>query len=301
MPKERGLGRGLESLIPSHVRPDAEPPQPAVATAPVSPAETRKAAIDKIIPSRFQPRTQFKDDNIAELAESIKAQGIIQPIIVTLHDGQFELIAGERRLRAAKLAGLKEVPIVVRDVTDQEQFVIALIENIQREDLNAIEEAKAYKRLMEEFSLTQEDLARMIGKGRVVIANTLRLLNLPQNIQDAVIEGTISAGHARNLVSIGDLQVQGEVAEKVLTEKLTVRDVEKIVSDWKGALDSGQVSVALRKDPEVRQLEDDLQRTLGTRVEITSRGKGAEIKGQLKISYFSLNDLERLVEILNRK
>ncbi|OGR83038.1 MAG: hypothetical protein A2901_05540 [Elusimicrobia bacterium RIFCSPLOWO2_01_FULL_54_10] len=294
MPKERGLGRGLESLIPSHVLSDADPTGAA-------PASSLTVALDKIKPSRYQPRTRFKEENLSELAESIKSQGIIQPIIVTLQDGGYELIAGERRLRAAKMAGLAQVPIVVRKVTDQEQFVIALIENLQREDLNAIEEARAYKRLMEEFNLTQEALAGMIGKGRVVIANTLRLLNLPQNIQDAVADGSISAGHARSLVSIGDAQVQKEAAEKVLKENITVRDVEKIVSDWKTALETGRVSSPLRKDPQVRELESALERALGTKVEITSRGKAPEIKGQVKISYFSLNDLERLVEILQRK
>ena len=288
MPKERGLGRGLESLIPTHVHPEAG----------AKALETQTGSVDKIVPSRFQPRTRFKEENLQELALSIKAQGVIQPIVVAPQNGHYELIAGERRLRAARLAGLTEVPIVVRKVTDQEQFVIALMENLQREDLNPIEEAKAYKRLMDEFGLTQEQLAGMVAKGRVVIANTLRLLNLPQNIQDAVTEGTISAGHARNLVSIGDAQLQGEVAKQVLKENLTVRDVEKIVSDWKEAIETGQVSVSLRKDPQVRELEDSLQRTLGTKVQVTARGKGAAIKGQVKISYFSLNDLERLVDFL---
>lgn len=291
MPKERGLGRGLESLIPTHALAD---PQEKASEATVVP-------IEKIKPSRFQPRTEFREEQLIELAESIKAQGVIQPLIVTAQNGHYELIAGERRLRAAKIAGLTQVPIVVRKVSDQEQFVVALIENIQREDLNPIEEARAYKRLIDEFGLTQEQLSGMIGKGRVVIANTLRLLNLPQNIQDAVAQGSISAGHARNLASIGDTQVQGDIAQKVLSERLTVRDVEKMVSDWKEAIEHGRVSVSPKKDPQVRELEVGLQRALGTKVEVTSRGKGADIKGQVKISYFSLNDLERLVEILQQK
>jgi ParB family chromosome partitioning protein len=205
-----------------------------------------------------------------------------------------------QRLRAAKLAGLSEIPIVLRKVTDQEQFVIALIENIQREDLNPIEEARAYRRLMNEFDLTQEALASRIGKGRVVIANTLRLLSLPEHIQIAVSEGAISAGHARSLVSIGDAKAQEEAAERILKENLTVRDVEKIVSDWKEALKTGRVSSPLRKDPQVRELENSLEQTLGTKVAITSRGKAPDIKGQVKLSYFSLSDLERLVEILQK-
>ena len=291
MPKERGLGRGLESLIPTHILPEAQSRS----------AETLSVPLDKIKPSRYQPRTRFNDENLVELSESIKAQGVIQPIIVTAQNGGYELIAGERRLRAARLAGLTEIPIVVRKVTDQEQFVIALIENLQREDLNPIEEARAYKRLMEEFNLTQEELSQAIGKGRVVIANTLRLLSLPEHIQEAVSEGAISAGHARSLVSIGDAKVQEEAAERVRKENLTVRDVEKIVSDWKQAIESGRVSSPFRKDPQVRELENSLEQALGTKVEITSRGKAPEIKGQVKVSYFSLNDLERLVEILQRK
>ena len=290
MPRERGLGRGLESLIPSHVRPGMES----------KPAETFTVSIDKISPSRYQPRSRFNDENLAELSESIKAQGVIQPIIVTAQNDGYELIAGERRLRAAKLAGLSEIPIVLRKVTDQEQFVIALIENIQREDLNPIEEARAYRRLMNEFDLTQEALASRIGKGRVVIANTLRLLSLPEHIQIAVSEGAISAGHARSLVSIGDAKAQEEAAERILKENLTVRDVEKIVSDWKEALKTGRVSSPLRKDPQVRELENSLEQTLGTKVAITSRGKAPDIKGQVKLSYFSLSDLERLVEILQK-
>ena len=290
MPKERGLGRGLESLIPSHVRPDAGEKT----------SQTQTISIDKVAPNRFQPRTRFKDENLQELAESIKSQGVIQPLIVTPQNGGYELVAGERRLRAARLAGLSEVPIVVRQVTDREKFIIALVENLQREDLNPIEEANAYKRLIEEFTLTQEELSKMVGKGRVVIANTLRLLNLPQDIQNAVADGAISAGHARNLASIGDPKLQEEIASKVQTDNLTVRDVEKMVSDWKGALESGQVALAARKDPQVRELEESLQRSLGTKVEITSRGKAPEVSGQVKVSYFSLNDLERLVKILQK-
>lgn len=265
------------------------------------PAETLTVPIDLIKPSRYQPRSRFNDQDLAELSESIKAQGVIQPIIVTAQNGVYELIAGERRLRAAKLAGLSKIPVVIRKVTDQEQFVIALIENIQREDLNPIEEARAYRRLISEFNLTQEALATRIGKGRVVIANTLRLLSLPEHIQIAVSEGAISAGHARSLVSIGDAKVQEEAAERILKENLTVRDVEKIVSDWKEAIKTGRVSSPLRKDPQVRELESSLEQALGTKVVITSRGKAPEIKGQLKLSYFSLSDLERLVGVFQNK
>ena len=226
---------------------------------------------------------------------------MIQPLVVTPIDGGYELIAGERRLRAAKIAGLTEVPIVLKKVTDREQFQISLIENLQREDLNPIEEAQAFKRLMEEFILTQEELAKMVGKGRVVIANTLRLLSLPKELQDAVSGGAISAGHARSLVSISDPNLQKEVAEKILREHLSVRDVEKIVSDWKGAFHDGKIKVRLRKDPEIRQAEESLQKFLGTKVQITARGKGETAAGWLKIAYYSLDDLERLIKILKKK
>ena len=292
--KERGLGRGLEPLIPSSVRFAVDGQSPASAQA-------KMVSISQIRPNRFQPRVHFNEEHLGELAESIKAQGLIQPLIVTAVDGNgYELIAGERRLRAAKLAGVTEVPIVVKKVTDKERLQISLVENLQREDLNPIEEATAFKRLMEEFSLTQEELAKTVGRGRVVVANTLRLLNLPKKLQDAVSGGTISAGHARNLVSIGDPRLQDQIAGKILSDNLSVRDVEKMVSDWKGAIDSGQVKASARKDPEIRHLEESLQKILGTKVDITARGKGRALKGQVKISYYSLDDLERLVEIFKK-
>ncbi len=295
MPTQRGLGKGLDALIPASVR------QPVAAPgAPLAP--TDKVSVAKIRPNRYQPRTRFNEELLNELAESIRQQGLIQPLVVTPVDGngEYELIAGERRLRASKIAGLTEVPVVVRKVTDREQFQIALVENIQREDLNPIEEAVAFKKLMEEFGLTQEELARTVGKGRVVIANTLRLLNLPQSLQNAVSDGTISPGHARNLVSISDPQLQKEIAERILAEKLTVRDVEKVVADWKGAIETGAVELAPRKEPEIRDLEETLQKVLGTKVEIRARGKGKDVKGFIKMAYFSLDDLERLVAIFKK-
>ncbi|OGR84107.1 MAG: hypothetical protein A2636_06535 [Elusimicrobia bacterium RIFCSPHIGHO2_01_FULL_64_10] len=284
---QRGLGRGLDSLIPLRTKQPAEPNAPK-----------ELVSVEKIRPNRYQPRTRFNDSQLQELADSIREQGLIQPLIVTPSDGDgYELIAGERRLRAAKLAGLAEVPVVVRKATNREQFQLSLIENLQREDLNPIEEAQAFKRLMEEFHLTQEELAKVMGKGRVVIANTLRLLNLPRSLQDAVSDGIISAGHARNLVSIEDEKLQGEIAQRILDEKLTVREVEKIVSDWKGAISSGRVDTR-RKDPEVRALEESLRKALGTKVEVRARGKGESTKGHIKIAFYSLSDLERLVAML---
>lgn len=293
----RGLGRGLDSLIPVNLKSE-------------SAAQVASVPIAQIRANRFQPRYRFNEESLRELADSVREQGVIQPLIVAPSEpagesqkGEkiYELIAGERRWRAAKMAGLSEVPVLIKPVTEKERFQFSLIENIQREDLNPIEEAKAFKRLMEEFNLTQENLAKAVGKGRVVIANTLRLLNLPQFLQDAVSDGEISAGHARNLVSISDEKLQKEVAEKILHEKISVREVEKIVSDWKEAVDSGRVKVGKRKDPEIRQLEETLEKLLGTKIRIRASGKGANVKGTVTISYYSLDDLERLVQILKKK
>lgn len=289
----RGLGRGLQSLIPAQTIQERS-------------LEPFMVHISKIRANPLQPRQYFKEEALQELADSIRVQGLIQPLVVTPLQGPFangeeyELIAGERRWRASKIAGLTQVPIVVKKVNSQEQLQIALIENIQREDLNPIEEAKAYKRLIEEFKLTQEELSHIVGKGRVVIANTLRLLNLPETLQAAVADGTISAGHARNLVSIGDQDLQKEAAEKILREHLTVRDVEKMVAEWKGAESGNKTRSAEKKDAEMRRLEETLQQILGTKVEIRVRGRGENIKGSINIAYFSLADLERLSDILNR-
>ncbi len=291
----RGLGRGLESLIPAAAK------QPGSSGPQVVP-------ILQIRPNRSQPRKRFNEERLKELADSIQSQGLIQPLVVTPIDPtaqengeRYEIIAGERRWRAAQMAGLLDIPIVVKIVTPREKFQLALIENIQREDLNPIEEAVAFKKLMDEFELTQEDLAKAMSKSRVVIANTLRLLGLPQSLQDSVSDGTISAGHARNLASISDDEVQKKVAGKILSEGLTVRDVEKIVSDWKGMVADGKIAREPRKDPEVRSLEETLQQILGTKVEIKAAGQGRAVKGHVKISFYSLEDFERLVEIFKRK
>lgn len=290
---QRGLGRGLESLIPVNLREE-------------KPADAVTVPISKIRRNHHQPRKTFKDESLRELADSIRNQGLIQPLVVKPvknSEGkteEYELVAGERRWRACQMAGLNDVPVSIKNVNDREQLQIALVENLQREDLNPIEEAYAYKKLMEEFQLTQEELSRILGKARTVIANTLRLLNLSQMLQDAVSSGTISAGHARSLVSMNDENLQKEVAEKIAKEHLTVRDVERIVSELKGT-HSKKIRIREKKDPEIRQLEESLQKILGTRVEIKVRGKGKSIKGSIKISYFSLDDLERLAEIFSRK
>ncbi len=291
----RGLGRGLDSLIPSNTR--------------VTPSTDAKSVvpIHRIRPSRFQPRTHFNEESLKELAESIRSQGLIQPLIVTPvkdsgtnGDTLYELIAGERRWRASQMAGLTEVPVVVKPVSAKEHFQISLIENIQREDLNPIEEAHAYKRLLEEFNMTQEVISHTVGKSRTVVANSLRLLGLPQHLQNLVSQGVLSSGHARSLASISDEAVLQEVSERTVKENLTVRDVEKIVADWKTAINTGKLTGNSSGDPHVLDLEKELEQILGRKVQIQLSGKGTNIKGQVKVSYYSLEDLESLIQILKK-
>ncbi len=293
----RGLGRGIESLIPASVK-----PAPALGS--------QVLPISSLKPNPHQPRQRFDEEKLKELADSIRQQGMIQPILVApvnVDAGlpgtsqEYEIVAGERRWRAAKLAGLLEVPVVFKKVTGKEKLQLALIENLQREDLNPMEEAQAYQRIMSEHNLTQEELAGIIGKGRVVVANTLRLLRLPQALQDAVFRGDISQGHARSLITINDELLQREMAEKILRKKFSVRETEKMVSDWKEAIGSGRVKLKPKKDPEVREIEEGLQKSLGTKVEIQTRGKDKKSRGWIKIAYFSLDDLNRLLDLIGKK
>lgn len=279
------LGRGLESLLPK------------TQTEAVNVSESIiKIQIDKIKPNRFQPRLEFDNTKLNELAESIKEHGLTQPIIVTqsMDPGEYELIAGERRLRACKIAELKEVSCIVKQVNDKEKFQLSLIENLQRQDLNPIEEAKAYKRLAKEFELTQEDLAKTLGKDRSAIANTLRFLNLAQEIQEAIIMGAISIGHAKILAGIDDQSKQKMLGEKILREKLTVREIEKIVASWKSVLKGSKKK---KTEAELIKLGEELQRHLGAKVKIVGKSK----KGKVEIYYYSLKELERLASILKAK
>ncbi|MDI6642015.1 MAG: ParB/RepB/Spo0J family partition protein [Elusimicrobiota bacterium] len=285
---QKGLGRGLEALIPiaeSISVTERELKEEAILTIP----------IEKIKPNRYQPRIKFNQEKLTQLAESIKEKGIVQPLIVSesIVPDEYELIAGERRYRAAELAGLKSVPCVIRKVSDKERLQISLIENLQREDLNPVEVAKAYKQVLEEFQITQEELSKLIGIDRSVIANTVRLLNLPEDIQELVASGVISSGHARSIVSISDEKQQRELVDRIQREKLTVREVEELVHSWKQAIAKKKVSV--RKRPaEIVSLENNLQKLLGTKVKIFLRGK----KGKLVIFFYSVDYLDRLIETL---
>jgi len=277
-----GLGRGLEAIFHSQPREDE----------PVS-----DVAVTEMRPNPYQPRRVFDEDKLQELSDSIKEHGIIQPIVVRAAVRGYEIVAGERRWRAAKLAGLERVPVVVRAFTDQEMNEIALIENLQREDLNPIEVAEAYLSLMEKFSLTQDVLAKKVGQSRSHVANTLRLLNLPSEIREHVSRGTLSMGHARAILGLTDKQSQVQVAEKAMDEELSVREVEHLV----GRLQHMQRDVPretkkAQAHPVIKQYEDEFRMRLGTGVKIHQGKK----RGKIEIEYFSTDDLERILSLLNQ-
>lgn len=282
----RALGKGLRALIPTL---DGGP-EGDVARGILT------CAIDQLIPNDDQPRQSFDQEKLRELTESIRSKGVIQPLVVRRQGVGFQIIAGERRWRAAKLAGLKSVPVVVKDVTDAEMIEIALIENIQREDLNPIEEAEAYRQLIEEHGLTQEQLADQVGRQRSTVANTLRLLKLPEEMKRSLLTGDLSMGHARAILGLVGASAQLDLARKVVQKKLTVRQCEEMVrlaSEHKE-----------QKRPRVRQhqyaaaeyrLIEILQRRLGTKVDLRSKQKG----GQVVIHYFAPDELQRIVDVIN--
>lgn len=279
MQQRKALGRGLESLIPptiTQIRKD-------------EPKAASTLAIDQIVPNRMQPRTIFDDEKIRELADSIREDGVIQPLIVTpLHDGRYELIAGERRLRASRLAGLSEVPVVIKSVDQEGLLVLSLIENIQRQDLNPIEESHAYQELIDQFNLTQEDVAKRVGKSREAVANSLRLLKLPTVIQEDVASGRYSAGHARVLLSVEGAHEQLKLREWLVKNTPTVRNMEKKAQDLHG----GKKQVKKNNHPpQVQFLLNKMRETLGTKIDISPNIKGG---GKITIEYYSWQDLDRL-------
>ncbi|OFW20183.1 MAG: chromosome partitioning protein ParB [Acidobacteria bacterium RIFCSPLOWO2_02_FULL_59_13] len=283
--KQKGLGRGLDALLDSD----------GTGTAPVERLATLK--LDQLGPGRYQPRTKMDEASLQELAASIKAQGLMQPILVRpVTKDRYEIIAGERRWRAAKLAGLSEVPVVVRDVPDQAALAMALIENIQREDLNPLEEAQGVQRLVKEFKLTHQEAADAIGRSRTATTNLLRLLNLERSVQQRMLEGQIDMGHARALLSLEGRR-QEEVAKRVAEHGLSVRETEKLVNDILNPRVRGKVRRA-RTDRDVARLEEDLSEELGTTVEIRQDRKGS---GKLVIRYTSNEHLESLLLRLKRQ
>lgn len=272
--KRRALGRGLDALIPGA---GSEPPGADAITVPLS----------AIRPNPMQPRQSFREEAVAELAESIRQKGVLQPLLVRRIDADsYELIAGERRLRAAERAGLMRVPINVRDVSDDEMLELALIENIHREDLNALEEARAYKRMMSELNMTQQELSARVGKDRSTIANTVRLLQLPAKILAQIESGEISAGHARALAGAGSDSAKLALARRIVTQRLSVRQTEKLANS---RVASSEV------DQDLRQAEQSLTESLGTRVSLQSKKGG---RGKLEIEYYSLEQLNGLIERL---
>ena len=278
--KKRGLGKGLSALISddfSNIQRDS------------SKDSILNINIKDIIPNKNQPRTDFDDDSLKELAKSIELYGLIQPILVREVKGKYEIVAGERRWRACKLAGLKEIPGIIKDMGQEESAKIALIENIQREDLNPVEEAQAYKKLMEEFKLTQEELSLQIGKSRSYISNSIRILNLDNKVLDHISSGELSQGHGKAILSIKDKEEQIKIAKEILNKKLNVRDTESLTRNKNN----------MEKDLEdsyIISIEEQLMRALGTKVNLLQ----GEKKGKIEIEYYGDEDLERLLEVLTR-
>lgn len=291
MSVKKGLGKGLDLLISEKF--DTE----KVNNETTDVSRETFVKVTQVEPNNGQPRRNFNEDSLQELADSIKQHGIIEPLIVQKKGNVYKIIAGERRWRAARIAGLKEIPVILKEYTDQEVFEIALIENIQREDLNPIEEALAYKKLIDEFGLKQDDVANRVGKSRVAVTNSMRLLKLDGRVQQMLVDDMLSGGHARALLSIIDVEQQYQTAMKVFDEKLSVRDTERLVKKL------------LEEKPEIVQktdsssqviyhdLEEKLKSIIGSKVVINRK---ANNKGKIEIEYYSTDELDRIVELINR-
>ena len=300
MAAARGLGKGLDALIPSGINEKVK--QEDLKENQQSKSEKQEGEtvvnITKVEPNREQPRKNFDEDALEELAESIKQFGLLQPILVQDRKTHYEIIAGERRWRAAKKAGLKEVPVIIKNLTEQEIVEISLIENIQRENLNPIEEAQAYKRLLTEFNLKQDEVAERVAKSRTAVTNSMRLLKLCDNVQQMIIDDMISTGHARALITIEDPEQQYAIAQQIFDEKLSVRDVEKLVKNLsKPSKVKKTVTTDKSLEAVYQDIEENLKQKLSTKVTITSKGNGA---GKLEIEFYSHDDLEKLMDLLSK-
>jgi ParB family transcriptional regulator, chromosome partitioning protein len=285
LPK-KGLGRGLSALIPGASEPRIETDSEGLSF---------RVEVDRITPSPFQPRRTFDEAKIEELASSIRNQGIIQPLVVRRNGDGYELIAGERRWRAAMRAGLTHVPIVVRDASDHEALQLALIENLQREDLNPIEEANGYRRLQEEFRWSQEEMAEKVGKSRPAIANSLRLLSLPMEVQQEVSSSNLPAGQARALLGLHSEPLILSACREVIAKGLSTRDTEKLVRHLTSGRKRRRVPLV---DPDLRSVVEELQRLLGTRVRLLPKARSA--RGKIEIEYYSLPDLDRIIQTIKK-
>lgn len=287
---KRGLGKGLDSMIPKKV-----------VSEQVKKKEEKNVSretlirVSEIEPNREQPRKNFNEDALQELAESIKLYGILQPLLLQKKDNRYEIIAGERRWRAARIAGLKEVPAIIKEYSSREVIEIALIENIQREDLNPIEEAQAYQQLIKDYNLKQDELAERVAKSRTAITNSIRLLKLAPKVQEMLIDELISSGHARALLPIEDAEKQTIIAHKVFDQKLSVRETEKLVRDLQTEKTEKTSKKKDENDIFYRDLEEKIKNIIGTKVSIQSKSKK---KGKIEIEYYSPEDLERILDLL---
>lgn len=291
--KRKGLGKGLDSLIPENksVKPAVKPEK---AEDSVKTGE-QMLKINQVEPNREQPRKHFEEDALLELADSIKQYGVLQPLLVRKRKDYYEIIAGERRWRAAKLAGVKEVPVIIKEYTEQQAVEIALIENIQRENLNPIEEAMAFKKLLTEFNLKQDEVAERVSKSRTAVTNSMRLLKLGEKVQKMIIDDMITTGHARALLAIDDEEQQYLLATKIFDEKLSVRETEKLIKSLKNPKKQVKVVKTVENAFVYDDLAEKMKRVLGTKVSISPKGNG---KGKIEIEYYSDDELERMFEMI---
>lgn len=286
------LGKGLSALIPDKMK---------IETAKSHEQDQGEATSQQTLDvaliqdNRFQPRQNYDDEKLDELIVSIQQSGLLQPIVVRPVGDRFEVIAGERRLKAARKAGLLQIPVVVKSATDQEALVLALVENLQREELNPIEKAESYQRLIEEFRFTQEEIAKAVGKDRTTVTNLLRLLKLPMEMKQAVFEGHITEGHARCLLAVSDVQAQTKLFLEILQNKLSVREAEDRIKNLSTKKTSRKAQRRSLQDPEIVAMEQELQRALGTKVRIENRRGN---KGKIIIEYYSLNDFDRILAVV---
>ena len=294
MAVKKGLGKGLDSLIANKI----ERPTEMIEGTKAKKEGPVLVGIAKVEPNREQPRKKFDEDSLMELAESIKQYGVLQPLLVQERDDYYEIVAGERRWRAAKMAGLKEIPVILKKLTEQEKMEISLIENIQREDLNPIEEAQAYKRLLTEFNLKQDEVAERVSKSRTAVTNAMRLLKLNEKVQQMLIDEMLTTGHARALLAIDDQEKQFEIAQLIFDEKLSVRDTEKLVKNLQNEKPNAPVSVK-KIDDQLKavyhDLEEQMKSILGTKVFINAKD---DKKGKLEIEYYSQDELDRIIDLL---
>ena len=298
--RKKGLGKGLDSLIPDNKPVKANQTEMVLNAIKNNDVQVESKSgeqminINKVEPNRDQPRKKFEEDALMELSDSVRQFGILQPLIVRKRKDYYEIIAGERRWRAAKMAGLKEVPVIIKEYTEQEIIEIGLIENIQRENLNPIEEAMAFKRLLEEFNLKQDEVAERVSKSRTAVTNSMRLLRLDDRVQQMIIDDMVTTGHARALLAIDDKEQQYILANKIFDEKLSVRETEKLIKDIKNPKKPKEKKI-IENAFIYKDIEDKMKEIMGTKVSVASKGNG---KGKIEIEYYSDKELERVFDMI---